>query len=317
MNSKHAIMKAAVINQFGGAGNIFVREMPKPNLRNHHVLIRVKASSINPVDCKVRNGRHRWAMNKRFPKIMGSDFSGVVVEAKSYKYQVGEEVYGFISTIKGGAYAEYLAINERKVYPKPKNLNHAQAAALPIVAMTTLQALNKIKKSQKVLINGCTGGVGHIAVQFAKHLGAKVTGICSTSKVPFAKKLGVDQIIDYSKEHLMESHERYDVIFDTYGNLSFPKISTLLTEKGKLIFITMNAKRIWQAVLHIFSKKKMIPVFARSSNKDFMLLHTLLEKKIIKPEIEKIYPLQAIANAQKHVETGHSKGKVVIEIPED
>jgi len=315
------LMKAAILLQYGSAENFEINEMPEPtpeDLKNEEVLVNIKASSVNPIDYKVRNGRLRWFMSPRFPKIMGSDFSGTVIASKHHLFKSNDEVYGYITTTKGGAYAEKLIINGKKIGRKPVSLSHQETAALPIAGITALQALRdlgKIKAGDRVLINGCGGGVGHLAVQIAKYYRAKVTGICSTSKVDYAKSIGVDTVIDYKKEAIYSRlNQQFPIIFDTVGALNFKEAKQYLTRKGIFIATNVYPSKIWAMVSSLFSNRKAKIIFANANHQDFQILSKLADEGFIKPFIEKEYSLNAITKAQKHVEMGHTKGKIVITI---
>ena len=315
------LMKAAILLKYGSAENFEINEMPEPtpdDLKNEEVLVNIKASSVNPVDYKVRNGRLRWIMSPRFPKIMGSDFSGVVVASKYQLFKPGDEIYGYITTTKGGAYAEKLIIKGKKIGKKPANLSHQETAALPIAGITALQALRdlgKIKAGDRVLINGCGGGVGHLAVQIAKYYKADVTGICSTSKVNYAKSIGVDKLIDYKKENIYSQlNQQFSIIFDTVGALNFKSSKQYLTQKGIFIATNVYPSKIWAVISSVFSKRKAKIIFANANRNDFEILSKLAREGYLKPFIDKEYPINAIIEAQKHVENGHTQGKVVITI---
>ncbi|MFW5759795.1 MAG: NAD(P)-dependent alcohol dehydrogenase [Cyclobacteriaceae bacterium] len=313
-------MKAAVLIKYGSADNLEVVDSFEPNasdLKKREVLINVKASSVNPIDYKVRNGRLKWAMSPKFPKIMGSDFSGVILSSQHHLFKAGEEVYGYITTTKGGAYAEKLIMKGKKIGRKPKNFTHQETAALPMAGITALQALRDIggiKEGDQVLINGCAGGVGHLAVQIAKYYQASVTGICSTGKIDYAKSLRTDRIIDYKQEDIHDRMQQYRIIFDTVGNLSFQTMKPYLSKKGIFVATNVYPGKVWAMITSIFSARKARIVLANANHDDFQFLSNLSEHGHLKPYIEKEYPLKDIADAQKHLEKGHVQGKIVVNI---
>lgn len=315
-------MKAAVLIKYGPAKNLEVVDSIEPkasDLKPGEVLLQLKASSVNPVDYKVRNGRLKWVMSPKFPKIMGSDFSGIVAASRHHLFKEKDEVFGYITTTKGGAYAQKLIMKGKKIGRKPTTLSHQETAALPIAGITALQALRdigKIKKGERVLINGCAGGVGHLAVQIAKFYQAEVTGICSTGKVEYAKSIGANQVIDYKKEEIYDKMQQYKIIFDTVGNLSFQNMKSYLEQKGVFIATNVYPEKIWALFTSIFSGKKARIILANANHDDFQTLSNLAEQGHLKPNIERTFPLKAIAEAQEHLERGHVKGKIVISIPD-
>lgn len=313
-------MKAAVLLKYGSAENLEVTEIAEPtasDLKNGEVLIDVKASSVNPVDYKVRKGRLKWVMSPKFPKVMGSDFSGTVIASKHHLFNPGDDAFGYITTTKGGAYAEKLIMRGKKIGRKPEKLTHQETAVLPIAGITALQALRnlgQISDRQKILINGCAGGVGHLAVQVAKYYHAEVTGICSTSKVDYARSIGADKIIDYKKGELREKLEEYHIIFDTVGSLSFKDMKKHLLSKGTFIATNVFPDKIWATLSSIFSAKKAKIILANANHDDFQVLSNLCDQGHLKPFIEKEYTLGMIAEAQRHLEQGHTQGKIAITI---
>ena len=229
-------MKAVVINRYGAADVLEYREVEKPAINDDEILVEVYASSVNPVDWKVRQGQLKIITGKKFPRILGCDFSGKIAEiGKNIKnYKVGDEIYGMVSALKGGAYAEYVKVSLENILAKPRNLDFEQAAAVPLAGLTALQSLRnlgKIKQGDRVLINGCSGGVGSFAIQIAKSFDANVTGICSSKNIEFSKNLGADNVIDYTRKNILERDETYDIFFDVVGNQSFSQIKKLLTKE--------------------------------------------------------------------------------------
>ncbi len=309
-------MKAAIIHSFGPPSVLEVSNLPQPQAEAGSILIKVRASSVNPIDYKIRSGNLKLLSGNRFPKMLGADFAGEVIESGSAEFKTGDEVYGMLDAVKGGAYAEYLKSKPRQMFRKPSNLSFEEAAVLPIVSLTAIQALVKlanIQHQQHIFINGCTGGVGTIAVQVASIFKAQITGVCSGKNIHFAKELGVHSVIDYTKEKIPATGN-YDIIFDTIGNLSFSQMKKSLVSGGIMISTSPNPSNLISSVGSVFSSTKLKLVVLRPDKADFEQLTKWIEQGFIKPVIEKSYPLSDIITAHEHIETGHTRGKIAIRI---
>lgn len=325
-------MKVQVINEFGGPEVFTPMEIPKPKVIPGHVLVRVIASSVNPIDIKIRSGLVK-AASPDFPAVLHGDISGIIAEVGQgvKQFNIGDEVYGFAGGMKGlgGALGEYILTDARLVAPKPKSLSFEETAALPIVALTAWEALvdrAKIRAQQKVLIHGATGGVSHVAIQIAKSLGALVyvTG-SSQEKLDIAKSLGADVTINYKlktvEEYVMDYTEGkgFDVVFDTVGsenlNKSFQaaglnaKVLTtnarsthdlsLLHAKG----LTLHVIFIAIGVLHNLHRDKY------SENLD--KITRLVDGGKLRPLIDKkSFPFSQVSLAHQYLESGKAIGKV-------
>ncbi len=313
-------MKAIITTKYGGAEVLKLKEISKPVIKSDEVLVKVMASSVNPYEIMIRRGDLKIMTGKNPPKVLGSDLAGVIEEIGSSvtPFKKGDEVYGMLDGIKGGAYAEYLKVKANEISLKPKNLNFEETASLPLVSLTSFQAIVKIGKAKKgdsVLINGCTGGVGSTAVQVAKAIGCKVAGVCSTKNIKFAKSLGVDNVIDYKKEDVTNLSEKYDLIFDTIGNIPFKKSQKIL-EIGKIYVTTQATPKAMMIdpILNAFRIKKAKIVMVKPSDADLREIKKHIEAGKIKPQINKIFPLEKIQEAHKLSETGRVTGKIVLKI---
>lgn len=313
-------MKAVYFNEFGGAEKLIYGDLPDPQVRRCQVLIRVAASSVNPVDWKVREGRLKFLSGKRFPIIPGTEVSGVV-EALGTDVKgltVGDRVLAGLSH-KGGACAELVAVDQSKVFPIPPELSFAQAATLVIAGMTPLQAFTlhyKVNAGDHVLINGASGGVGMFAVQIAKLKGARVTAVCSLSNFEMVKELGADELIDYNLEDFRMRTNTFDVVLDTAANAFFPEAKKCLRKGGMLIKLNMSVRSvllgIWTA-LFSSRKLKMILVKNRASDLSWII------QKVVAGEIrilfDREYVLRDVRSAHEYSETGRVRGKLIIHIP--
>lgn len=202
-------MRAIVTTKYGSVEVLEEQEVEKPVTQHNDILIQVYAFSVNPVDWKVRRGDAKLLTGRKPPKILGADYAGMVIEVGKQitNYKMGDAVFGMVNAFKGGTYAEFVKVKEEETCLKPENLSFEEAASLPVVAVTAYQSLvrqGQLKQGDHVLINGCSGGVGLSGVQIAKTLGCKVTGVCSTKNVEVAKKMGVDHVIDYTKEDILK-----------------------------------------------------------------------------------------------------------------
>jgi NADPH:quinone reductase-like Zn-dependent oxidoreductase len=313
-------MKAIVIFKYGSSDVLSYQEVvQEPSIKANQVLVKVYASSVNPVDWKVRRGEYKLFTGNTFPKIIGVDLAGIVeqVGTQVTTFRPGDQVYGMMNSLKGGAYAEYAAVDENKLALKPKNLSFKEAAAVPVTCLTAYQALYHkahIQPRQRVLINGASGGVGSFAIQLAKLSGALVSAVCSAQHAQFVKELGADEVIDYRKEDFTKSSATYDTILDVTGNKSFGECMARLSAGGIYISTKPNPANYMSAITSNFSGKKAFVISVDGNSKDLQFLTKLIEQKSVKPIIEKVYPLKEAAAAHEYGEKGHTCGKIVIEV---
>jgi 2-desacetyl-2-hydroxyethyl bacteriochlorophyllide A dehydrogenase len=253
--------------------------------------------------------------------ILGSEFAGEIEsvgqDVKSFK--PGDSVFGFSASF--GAYAEYLCMPEDGVLAKkPANMTYEEAAAVPHGALTALCFIRKanIQPGERVLINGASGGIGQFAVQLAKHFGAEVTGVCSTTKLDVVKSLGADEVIDYTQQNFTENGQTYDVIFDTARVTSFSRCKSSLNPNGRYLLAVFGMREVAQMLgTSIMGNKKVICALAPIEKQDLIYLKELIEAGKIKTVIDKRYPLEQIAEAHRYVEEGHKKGYVVVTLAQD
>ena len=321
-------MKAIVYCDYGSPNVLKLEDIEKPAPGDDQVLVRVRAASVNPLDWHYMRGTPyvmRMEAGLRKPKDtrLGVDFAGTVeaVGKSVTQFKPGDDVFGG----RTGAFAEYVAIPERRLAGKPKNMTFEQAASVPIAALTALQALRdkgKVQPGQKVLINGASGGVGTFAVQIAKSLGAHVTGVSSTRNVELVRSLGADQVIDYTREDFTQGGQRYDVIVDMVGNHSLSANRQVLSPKG--IYVMVGGEkgkwitpmdRVAQAYLYSrFVDQELVFLLAELNKKDLTLLSELMETGKVTPVIDRRYTLNEVPEAIRYLEEGHARGKVVISV---
>ena len=314
-------MKAFYQMSYSGPEASTYGELPDTVAGKNQILIEVKAVSINPVDYKIKNGDIKIITGSKFPKIVGSDFAGIVKETGSSttNFSSGDRVYGSVSVIfrKPGSLCELLANDPEKVRHIPQGMSFEEAASLPIASLTALNGLRKcgITAGKSVLINGATGGVGHFAVQIAKAKGAFVTATCSSNNAELALKLGADEVTGYGKEALAKFSDRFDAILDAYGKMDYADVCRLLKRKGTYASTLFMPTSYFSSVLvNLVYDKKLTSSNMRSKREDYEEIEKLFLEKKLKPVIENIFSLEKAAEAFEFAEKGKPRGKVIIKI---
>lgn len=315
-------MKAIVIHQYGSPDVFRYEDIPTPTIKPDQVLVKIHASSVNPVDWKIRQGLLQPLSGYNFPKVLGSDLAGEVVEVGSQvaRFQVGDQVYTFVNPLLGGAYGEYVAVPAGNLTYKPQNMTYAEAATVPVAGLTALQGLldlGQLRPGQRVLINGASGGVGTFAVQIAVALNADVTGVCGTSNVDIVKRLGAHTVIDYTQEDFTQQDIQYDIIFDAVGKQSFFNCEKILQSDGIYISTLPTLDNMGATLQTLFlTGKKSKLVLAQPSRRDLDALRDLIEAGKIQTIIDRTYPLNDLAAAHTYSEIGRTVGKIAITVNE-
>lgn len=312
-------MQAFINTKYGGPEILQLTEVEKPKLKMGHILVKVEANSANPADWHILRGKPFFArfstgLLKPKNKILGADFAGIVEHTASdvSAHKPGDRVFG--EAMKGGAFAEYVMIKNNECSLMPDASTFAEMACVPIAGLTALQALithGKIKKGESVLINGSSGGVGHLAVQIAKAYGANVTAVCSDRNTDFVKSLGADQVIAYDKVNIHSHTEKYNLVIDTHGNLKHNDFRRM-GERGVLVGFTTLSNMMRVMIDSIFSKFKLKVFTAEANTKDLETLASLIQDKKIKVHIELTYPYAEIPKAISYIEAMHTRGKVAM-----
>src|SRR5215469_13872168 len=334
-------MKAAVYTRYGPPDVVQIMDVERPVPKDNQVLIRVRAASVNPLDCGIPKGAARIMTGLSRPKLtrLGVDVAGHVetVGRNATEFKPGDEVFGACiaypraagikAWIPQGAFGDFVCAPESVLVMKPENVTFEQAASAPVAAFTALQGLRDkghIQPGQKVLINGAAGGVGTFAVQLAKSLGASVTGVCSTRNVEMVRSIGADQVIDYTREDFTKNEQRYDLVLDCVWNHSLSESRRVLSPNGTYIIvggpasrwmIGLLARMIKALVLSRFMRQKLVPLPVRRSQADLATMHDLLKAGKVTPVIDRCFSLNEAAEAIRYLEEGHARGKVVI-VPE-
>ncbi len=306
-------MKAAIINQYGTPVEIV--EVDQPNLLADSVLIEVHAASINPIDNLVRAGYMKDLMPIPFPYIMGYDVSGVVLEVGEQvtKFKKGDEVFSRPNSMQAGTIAEYTMVKEEELALKPANITHQEAASVPLVGLTAWQALvakGNLQKGQKVLIHAGSGGVGTLAIQMAKHLGAEVATTTSAKNFELVKNLGADVVIDYKTQKFEEELSEYDLVLDMLGGETLEKSFKVLKKGGRLVSIkaqdTKGLAKQYGVHFEAF--------FMWSSGEMLSDLAQLISDNVLNPVIDRTYAIDQTQEAYDYLQSGRAKGKVVIQV---
>lgn len=317
-------MKAIVYTQYGPPDVLQLKDVEKPTPKDHEVLVKIHATTVTPSCCMVRKGDPLWGriilgFTKPRRETPGIELAGEVeAVGKDVKhFKEGDQVYGFTG-FGLGAYAEYTLMPEQgSLSIKPANMTYAESAACVDGASTALFFLRdkgQIRSGQKVLIYGASGSIGTYAVQLAKYFGAHVTGVCSTKNIELVKSLGADKVIDYTQEDFTRNGETYDIIFDTVGKSSFARCQNSLTQNGcylPTVGLINTVLKLWTSMK---GGKRVISGMSIEKKAALAFLRELFEAGTLKPVIDRLYPLEQIAQAHEYVEKGHKKGNVVITV---
>ena len=333
------MMKAFIVDRYGSKDGVRAGDMPDPKLREDDVLVQIHAAGVNLLDSKIRDGEFKLFLPYRFPLILGNEVAGVVVRVGSRvrRFKPGDEVYARPDDDRIGAFAECIAIQEDAVAKKPKNLTMEEAASIPLVGLTAWQVLVEranLKTGQKVLIHAGSGGVGTVAIQLAKHLGAIVATTTSTANLEWVKRLGADMVIDYRKDDFENILQDYDVVLNSLGAETLEKSLRVLKPGGKLIsisgppdpdfaqdrglsWIVRLAMRLLSYRIRNKAKRHHVSysfLFMRASGDQLREIGSLIESGIIRPVMDRVFPFESTKEALAYVETGRAKGKVVVKV---
>ncbi|BBM82139.1 NADP-dependent oxidoreductase [Candidatus Uabimicrobium amorphum] len=333
-------MKAAVFLKYGNNDVVDHIEIDKPQIKSpHEVLVAIHAASLNPVDFKIRNGKLKAIMRHQFPLIIGNDFSGVVIAVGDnvQKFKEGDEIYARVDKGRMGTCTEYLTIEEQYLAKKPRNISFVEAASIPLVGLTSWQALKdwgNLQSGDKVFIHAGSGGIGCFAIQLAKTMGLTVATTTSGKNANFVKQLGADIIIDYKTQDFTQEVSNYDMVYDTLGGDILNRSFSIVKQGGKVVTITATPDKQTlkelgaNALLRFFAgimtrkttklaRQKNIRygfLFMKANGDQLQQITSLIEEEKIKPVIDKTYPLDQTKDAMAYLEKGHARGKVVIEI---
>ncbi|AND08821.1 NADP-dependent oxidoreductase [Bacillus cereus] len=331
-------MKAMIIDRYGKVP-MRIAEVPTPEIKEYEVLAEIHAASINPIDFKIRDGKVKMLLKYEMPLILGNDFAGVItkVGSKVTRFKVGDAIYARPRKNKIGTFAEYIAIHEDDIALKPKNLSFEEAASIPLVGLTSYQALHDImqlQKGQKILIHAGSGGVGTFAIQLAKIMGATVTTTASEAGANLVTSLGADEIINYKTEKFEDILKNYDAVFDTIGGATLEKSFNIIKSRGNIVSVSgmPNARfgkefgsGFFKTLLFSLASKKLTALekkhnaqysflFMKPSGDQLRTIANYIEAGKIKPVIDRVFPFEDAQKAMEYSESGRAKGKIIVKI---
>lgn len=334
-------MRAFVIEKYGKRSPILLQDRPEPTVGRNDVLVQVHAAGVNLLDVKIKSGEFKLFLPYRFPLTLGNDAAGVVTRVGSdvTRFTVGDEVYARPDHTRIGTFAEAIAMNEKDVALKPVNLDMAQAASVPLVALTAWQALVEIAQvgpGDRVFIQAGSGGVGTVAIQLAKHLGATVATTASPASFGMLRDLGADVLIDYRTQDFEQQLRDYNVVLHSQGQAELEKSLRILKRGGTLVSISgppdpafarqLGLSSMLRGLFGVLSHATRRQAKQRGVNYTFLFMRAqgqqlgeitaLIEQGVIRPIVEKVYPFEQTAQAMSHVESGRAKGKIVVQVRE-
>jgi len=332
-------MKAYTINRYSKDDKLQLIEVPQPIAKENEVLIQIHSASINQLDAKLKSGEFKLLMPYKFPLILGHDVAGIVMEvgAKVSRFKVGDEVFARPADFSIGTFAEYISVNEKDVALKPATISMEEAASFPLVALTVWQAFvekAKLKKGQKVFIQAGSGGVGTIAIQLAKHLGATVATTTSANNFELVKSLGADIVIDYKTQDFETILKDYDLVLNSQDDKTLEKSLRILKSGGKVISIsgppdTAFAKErelSWFMKTAIYFSSNKVRKQAKKLNVEYSFLFmqangrqlseigNLIETGVIRPCVDKVFSFEQMNEAMSYISSGRAKGKVIVKV---
>jgi NADPH:quinone reductase-like Zn-dependent oxidoreductase len=320
-SARSQTMKAIRIHKYGGPEVLQYEDAPRPKPQASEVLIRVHAAGVNPVDWKVREGYMKDFWPHKFPLILGWDLSGVVEAvgpgpAAAGRFNIGDEVYSVPDVSRDGAYAEHVVVRESELALKPKSLHHVHAAAAPLAALTSWQALfdaGQLVSGQRILIHGGSGGVGHVAVQLAKWKSAHVFGTASTKNQELLRELGVDEPIDYTKQKFEDVARDVDLVLDLIGGETQERSWSVLKKGGVLLSLVQTPSVEKAKALGV----RAAFVAGHPSGAQLAEIAKLIDSGELKLTIDRILPLSEVRRAHELSKSGHTRGKIVLRVKEE
>jgi len=332
-------MKALVLKRYGGAGQIEFADIPRPAIKPDEILVQVHAAGLNPIDYMIPKGMFKPIIKLQLPATLGSDLAGVVVEVggRVTRFKVGDAVFASLFDLGIGSLAEFAAVPERVAAHKPANLDFVQAASIPMVGLTSWQALNeraRLQPGQKVFVPAGSGGIGTFAIQLAKHLGARVGTTTSTANVELVRSLGADEVIDYKNQEFEQSLRGYDVVLGTIRgdglekalqivkpgsavvSLIGPPDAAFARARGMNFFMRFVFGLLSSKIIRLAKKRNASYsfLFVRPDGRQLAKLGELLEASRIRPVIDKVFPFVQAKEGLAYLEQGRAKGKVVVQM---
>ena len=308
---------AALYDRYGDASVLRIGERPDRKLKSGELRIRVRAAGLNPKDVLVRKGKLRWLSGHTFPRATGYDWAGEVEDVgPEARAQLGDRLFGMANGFDGGTAAETFVARETECAPMPAGLSFEDAAALPLAALTALQALRdvgKVKPGQRVALLGASGGVGVFAIQIARVLGAHVTASSSAANLWLLQSLGAQRVFDYGAGDPLDEGP-YDCVVDIFGNRSFLDAERALADTGTYVSTVPSVRNFFDTMRTLNSDRRARVVLVKSRRRDLLVLAQLVERGLLRSVVDSVHPLERIAEAHARVETKHARGKVVVQV---
>jgi NADPH:quinone reductase-like Zn-dependent oxidoreductase len=315
-------MRALVYDAYGGLDRLAFRDLPAPEPRRDEVLVKVRAAALNPKDSFVRKGRFRAISGRSFPKRVGADFAGEVVELGSRVSGLakGDRVFGMLEewTYRRGTVAEYVAPRASEVARMPAALSFEEAAALPLVASTALQALRdiaRIREGDAVCIHGASGGVGTAAIQLAVALGAVVTTTSGAANRELCRSLGATEALDYATDAPFAAPRRFRIVVDAFGNLSFDRVKHALTPDGIYVTTVPSIRIVRDAIRTLARWPRARLVVVRARRADLEAVARFVDDRLLRPVIDRVVGFDEAIEGLRHLETKRARGKIVVKVP--
>lgn len=317
-------MRAVVYDQYGEPEQLRLRELPEPRISEEQCLVKVNAVSVNPSDWKTLAGIWRFATGNRFPRRTGIDFSGTVERAgeKVTRFRPEERVIGSVIPLRTGCLAEYVAVPETQLSRVPDNVPPADAAGIPVACSTAYVGLRHRRqdlRGKRVLLTGAGGGVGHFVIQLGRVFGARVTAVCSESKVELCRELGADRVLDYRKTDPLADGESYDLVFDCASSISYREARGILNPGGEYLLLATYG-RLWLFLYSFLSQispgRRLWAFLVHPDGARYKRLVDLFEDKGLKVVVGSRYPMERAAEAYRESKNGHARGKIIIDVAE-
>lgn len=334
-------MKALVLERYGKANELAFKDLPRPTIQPRQILVKVHAVGLNPIDTMIPKGDFKPILKFQLPAVMGSDLAGVVVEVGNQvtRFKVGDSVYASVFDLGTGSLAEYTLVPESAAAHKPEKLNFIEAASIPMVGLTSWQALKErasIKLGQKVFIPAGSGGIGTFAIQLAKHLGAKVATTTSTRNIAFVKRLGADEVIDYKTQAFEKLLQGYDAVLGTTRGDGIEKALQILKPNSRVVsligppdaaFARQRGMNIFMRLVFGLLSNKIIRLakkrdieysflFVQPNGQQLAEIGKIIDDGQIQPVIDRVFPFDQTLQALAYLEEGRAKGKVVVQLIE-
>ena len=316
-------MRAITIHRWGKASELRCEDVPQPVPGAGQALVKIRYASLNPIDYKIRNGRFHLFMDKKFPKILGLEASGTIVETGAGLSGLLAGTPVFIQTsrkFRMGCYAEYAVVDADRILSLPTDFDLKAGSALAVAPATALQGLRdhgRVKPGSRVLINGASGSVGLCAVQIAKQMGAHVTGVCSTRNTDLVQKNGADRVIDYLKMDFAALSDHYDLVFDCVSTRSFSECRRVLAPNGRYVNLMLRPlDLLWQKIRNPFSRQKFITFVMKYRKDDLNWVIQQVQSGLLTIPMDTVFPLEKAQQAQVRLESGRATGKILLEVVE-